>query len=267
MKYAYPIGTPETWGKLLAYQGDFENGLSNLREAGYEGVELFIRYPDALDYISMIKLLKKYNLEVPVIGTGPIVSNDGLTFTSLDSEKRIESIQRIKKVIDFASTLNAQVNIGKLRGTIHPDCSSESLEWMSNAFYVVCAYGSLKNVPIIVECQNHTVINNLNTTTEILDYIKHFNNLYLMHDTYHLHVQGESIHKGFIEGASVLTHVHFSDSNRLIPGEGDIDFEEAISTLNEINYKGFVTIEVNQQNDSIATANKCINYLRQLEEN
>jgi protein FrlC len=41
-----------------------------------------------------------------------------------------------------------------------------------------------------------------------------------------------------------LVHVHVSDSNRVIPGEGRVDWIGLMQALNECAYSGYVTMEI-----------------------
>jgi hypothetical protein len=41
-----------------------------------------------------------------------------------------------------------------------------------------------------------------------------------------------------------LVHVHFSDSNRLLPGEGRVDWFGLMQTLQECEFDGYVTMEL-----------------------
>jgi fructoselysine 3-epimerase len=39
-------------------------------------------------------------------------------------------------------------------------------------------------------------------------------------------------------------HIHVSDSNRVIPGEGRVDWIGLMQALNECAYSGYVTMEI-----------------------
>ena len=41
-----------------------------------------------------------------------------------------------------------------------------------------------------------------------------------------------------------LVHVHVSDSDRVIPGEGRVDWIGLMQALNECGYSGYLTMEI-----------------------
>jgi sugar phosphate isomerase/epimerase len=61
---------------------------------------------------------------------------------------------------------------------------------------------------------------------------------------------------------NLLGYIHFSDSNRLAPGHGNIDFAAIVKTLKEINYSGWIGIEVLTKPSPYEAARQSIEYLR-----
>ena len=57
---------------------------------------------------------------------------------------------------------------------------------------------------------------------------------------------------------------HFADSNRLAPGQGHIDFDGILATLNEVGYDGWAAVEVLPRPDPDTAARQAIGYLRPL---
>ncbi|WP_134704618.1 sugar phosphate isomerase/epimerase family protein [Ammoniphilus sp. YIM 78166] len=168
MKLAYPYGTPELKSQVLGATGDAQLIFPRLREMGYTAIEPFIRDLRAFDTGAFIKSTHLFDLRLAAIGTGPMVSDDQLTFTSKDPGRRAEAIQRMKELVQFASQFGCPVGVGKLRGAIHPEQPEQSWNWMKEAFEQVCRFAEGYGVQIALEPQNKQVINNLTTTQEAL---------------------------------------------------------------------------------------------------
>ncbi|MFP3121864.1 sugar phosphate isomerase/epimerase [Ectobacillus funiculus] len=263
MKLAYPFLTKETESPLLGFRGNEEEIFPMLKELGYYGIELLVRDPKKLDTSLFDKLTHKFGLEVAAIGTGPVVSDDQLTFTAKDIDKRVGAVKRAKEIVEFASLFGCPVNIGKLRGDIDKDQPEQSWLWLRQGFEQVCEHAEKYGINIALEPQNKKVINNLNSTQQGLTFIQEMNiiNLMLMLDVYHMNVEDKSIETSFIEANGHFIYIHIADSNRQAPGKGDLNFNQIINTLKIIGYKGFITPEIMQGSNNYEEAKAAIDYL------
>ena len=266
MKLAYTVCTPDTSGKYLAYRGDLKEMFASLKEIGYQGVEAFVRDPREMDQAEFCRLLKRYGLELAAVGTGPIVAEDKITFTSQDERARKESIERAKAAIDFAARLGAQVNIGKLRGDVNKENQVQAIGWRDQAFKIVCNYAALKNIIITVEPQCRFAIDNLNSTQEALAWVKQqqLSNLFIMMDVFHMNIEDKSQAASFIDAKDYNLHVHFADNNRGVPGTGKIDFVDAIRVLKALGYNRYISSEIDQIPDCYSSAKAAFDYLNRL---
>jgi sugar phosphate isomerase/epimerase len=50
--------------------------------------------------------------------------------------------------------------------------------------------------------------------------------------------------KAILDSRGYLVHLHVGDSNRAAPGMGHIDFVPLMKALKEIDYQGYVTMEL-----------------------
>lgn len=263
MELAYVFGTKETSASILGFRGEEDSIFPWLKDNGYTAIEPFVRNPNLFNQVEFEKKVEKSGLKIAAIGTGPMVSDDKLTFTDKDPAVRVEAVKRVNEIIDFASIFQVPVNIGKVRGDIHEELFIQSWQWISKALNEVCEHADKVGVDIILEPQNKHNINNLNTTYETMNLIKELKlpNLKMMIDVFHLAFEDYSIEKSLSLVKDQLLHVHLADSNRFAPGMGDFDFTYTIQLLEDINYQGYLSLEVAAEKNRYKEAKDAAEFL------
>jgi sugar phosphate isomerase/epimerase len=62
-------------------------------------------------------------------------------------------------------------------------------------------------------------------------------------DTYHMNIEEKDFSYSIKKSKTVLKHLHFSDSNRKMPGFGHINFNSIFRTLKKIQYNNYIGLE------------------------
>ena len=251
IKIGYVVATPELRFDegVTAYQGNMEEAFRRLRDLGYDGAELMIRDPDCIEKGLFERLSRDYGMEIPALCTGEVFGQDRLSFMDPDTVVRAEAIRRTKKIIDFASIFGAQMNIGRLRGQFHREILREdSLAWMYDAFETVSDYAAPRGVTITIEPIPRVEWNNLFTIYDGIEVVKKMDrkNFRLMADVYAMNIEEKSLAESFVKAKPYLVHIHISDSNRLPPGGGNLDFAGIAEAIRAIDYRGYVSAELLQ---------------------
>ena len=269
IKLGYVIATPELSfsENVTAYQGEISEAFRKLKNLGYDGAELMLVDPKRVEQRKIVYLSQKYRIEIPVICTGEVFSQAHLSFMDPDEGVRDEAIQRMKDIIDFAKPFGAKVNIGRLRGRFYPEIPREkSLDWMYFAFNDVADYAFEKEVTLILEPIPYVFCNNINTTQDGIDIVKNVGkeSFKIMVDLFSMHIEDQSFEKSFNEVKPYLEHIHICDSNRLAPGRGNLDFKKIINIIKNIDYDGYISVEINQVPDKDIVLKESIELIKPL---
>ncbi|MDF2787515.1 MAG: sugar phosphate isomerase/epimerase [Neobacillus sp.] len=263
MKLAYVYGTEDTIAPVLGAKGDPTTIFPLLKECGYQAIEPFVRDPNSMNRLAFEKAVNRFGLEVAAIGTGPVVSDDALTFTDRDPDIRKAAVQRGKDIVDFSLLFGAPINIGKMRGDIDVNQPHQSWKWMRECLLAVCEYADKNGINILIEPQNKKNINNLNTTLEALNFIEIIGipNLYLMLDIFHMSFEDHAISSKLKKAKDKLLHIHLADSNRRAPGKGEFDFGTVIDTLKWMQYDHYLSLEVGYEKNRYEEAKIAVGFL------
>jgi len=217
-----------------------EVNLAKASEAGYDGVELAITDPTRIDVAKIKRLLKQYNLAMPVITTGQAYGIEGLSLTASNEEVREKALRRIKEHIKLGRELGAMVIIGLIRGKRG---DRKARRFLIEALETCARFDN--KAKLVLEPLNRyesKLINTVDEALEVLEEIR-MENIGILFDTFHANIEERSI-KGSVQRANDhLFHIHIADSNRWTPGYGHFNFRELSEALSEIDYHGFCSLE------------------------
>lgn len=267
MNFCYQVATPDVKidESVTAYQGPLEDSFENLSKLGYDGVELMTLNPKELDWKEVKGLLKKHNLIAALVCTGEIFGQLKLSYTDPDEMVRKEAIRRTKEIIDFAGYLDADINIGRIRGQYNASLPKEKTwNFAKEAFKEISVYAKGKNVKIALETVTIMQTNFINTLEEGLQMVKDVNedNFKLMMDVFHLNIEEKDIYEAIRRYQPFNIHVHLADNNRRYPGHCGLDFEKIIKTFKECGYEGNFSTEIFQIPNQEVAAQEAIRHLK-----
>jgi sugar phosphate isomerase/epimerase len=81
-------------------------------------------------------------------------------------------------------------------------------------------------------------------------------------DTYHMNIEEDEPTSALVEAAAHLGHVQVSDSNRLQPGAGHLDWAALLGTLDAIGYDGCLAVECRLRGEPETTVASIPGFLR-----
>lgn len=267
MKTAITVSLKNAFPQAMVVFRGLEDSLPVIAELGYDGVELALWRKDNIDVPSVKTLLKRHGLQLPVISTGQVFTMEKVWFTHPDEEIRKRAVEIVKGIVELAAEFGANVNISRVRGYIHDeDSGEEAVQRLSDCLDEVCKFADPLGLQLLLEQMNMYETNLLHSVEEVGKYIQSVKipNLRIHADTFHMNIHDVDMCGVLEEYSDLLGYIHFSDSNRLSPGSGHIDFPGIIETLKKVGYRGWVGIEVFARPDNVAAARRSIEYLKSI---
>lgn len=263
MKLAYMYATPEVaLARVTAIQGDASACLARIRELGYDGVELLVRDPRALDHGLIERQLADAGLAMPAICTGEVYGEDKLSLADPDPARRAETLERMIAAMDLAARFGAMVNVGRMRGRYLDGIARGQTEaWVIEGMQA--AADARPDTSIVLEPVNHQYANFLMGTAEAVRFVRGLEraNIGLMLDLAHITIQGEVHRDSLRKAGDLFWHYHVCDSERRAVGHGDWDIAAALNDLDAIGYDGWITAEHFQVPDAEAAMAQSIRWL------
>ncbi|MDR2523050.1 MAG: sugar phosphate isomerase/epimerase [Synergistaceae bacterium] len=224
---------------------EFEHALRCVADAGFTGVELAVARPQDVDVGRLNHQVTACGLTITTLSTGQAYGLYGVCLSSPDEETRKTAVDYVKGHIDVAAgTGRPAVTIGLLRGK-----SGERrafLERLKKSLFPCLEYAEGRGVTLQIEPINKSETTLLNSTFEVLEFLDELgspDNLGLLYDTYHSHLEDGDIKRAIEAAAGKITNVHLADSHRGLPGYGDIDFKLVFALLRKGGYAGAYALE------------------------
>ena len=253
----------------IVLRGDIDYLVRTAKEIGYEGIELQVRDPQRFDAKNLRAVADQAGLAFTAIATGRELSENGLSLIDDDSVARRAAIDKLKLHIDMGEVIGAPIIIGIIRSKIaDPGKVNYYMERLGKAVLELTDYAAKKNVVVLVENVLSLFSNYLNTMRQVMDFIVKLDrpNLRVHLDTYSMLMEDNCIRSAVEYCAPKLAYVHFSDSARLFPGGGNVDFKTHMKALLNVGYRGWVATECVPLPDETTCARYALRYMRAMEE-
>ncbi|EAR01775.1 sugar phosphate isomerase/epimerase family protein [Maribacter sp. HTCC2170] len=219
--------------------------VDTLKETGYDGIELFLGAGDSKLYSSHGKHFSEMDMGVTCVTCLTPETN----IASPKKEFREAGLDQLKWAIDMCNELGAEVLCGPYHSTNSlftgkPPTSDEH-KWSIEMLQKAAAYALPSGLILTPEALNRFECYLYNTMEDLTSLVKQVDspNLGAMYDTHHANIEEKSQSSAIQHIAPHLKHVHISENDRGTPGSGQVNWDEVFSSLKEINYDGWLTIE------------------------
>lgn len=234
--------------------------LMAVREWGFDGVELFLSPDEPADVPSLRQELDRIGLA----RTTCVVLPREAHLPSPDVEIHRRGVNFLKKCVERTAELKASLMCGPLHSGLGVMTGRRrtSDEWkrVIDGLQQVARRASDLGVTLCVEPLNRFETYFLNTQADAAHLIDEIGapNVLVHFDTFHANIEEKDPVKTLRGLNTRLGHVHISENDRGIPGQGHVDWRGTLLALKEIEYDGWLTIESFAEPDPQLAAAACI---------
>lgn len=282
--YNFPIGV-----LLESFRTTKEIALKSAKEIGLSAVQVSAtggtfdaRTVTKAEYTSFKEVLREYDLAVSAVCGDFICGNKEYSFSNPANKKEI--IERSKRILDFAKELGTSVVTTHI-GVVPADHSSDKFKIVQETCRELAVYADSLDAHFAVETGPEIAA----TLKAFLDSLESRGVGVNLDPANFVMVTGDDPVQAVYTLKDYIVHTHAKDGRRLIEenpeiiygeieteiqnaryfielplGEGDVDFKNYLRALDEIGYKGYLTIEREIGDDPRADITKAYNFLNQL---
>ncbi|MGC9397526.1 MAG: sugar phosphate isomerase/epimerase family protein [Anaerolineae bacterium] len=218
--------------------------LKRAAAAGYDGAELPLLRPEALDFTALKATLDAQGLRA-TCGTGLGPQTD---ITHPDPTVRAAGVAHLRACLEGAATLGSPVLGGVTYapwGAFPEDDHTARRHRCVTALRDVARIAEDVGVTLCLEILNRFEGYLLNTVTQGLQMLAEIDSpaVKLHLDTFHLNIEEPDIGAAIAAAGPRLGHLHCSANHRGCPGRGHIPWDEVRRALDAIDYEGWLVVE------------------------
>jgi D-psicose/D-tagatose/L-ribulose 3-epimerase len=160
-----------------------------------------------------------------------------------------QAVTIIKSALDKVAEMNGDFLGGVLHSAIGTftgnPCTLDEKAILLQVFEDLADYAKQRNITIAPEPINRYESYVFTSADEILNMIEHLNkpNIGLHLDTFHMNIEEKNFYDPIIRAGNNLKHVHITESDRGMTGEGNVHWDDFFKALATINYQGPLVLE------------------------
>jgi sugar phosphate isomerase/epimerase len=238
----------------------FADAFSTIRKLGYTGVEIapftFLPHTEPFDVRDVpaerIVLAREQanDAGLEIVGLHWLLAKtDGFYLTSPDPTVRRRTADYLRTLVEICAALHGKVMVlgspkqrNLLPGVSHEDAEAYAAEVLHAVMPACRQYGVTIGLEPLGPADGNFLLTAKSAIrlAEAVD--SPFCRLHL--DVKAMSSEGQPIADIIRASREWLVHFHANDPNLLGPGMGDVDFRPIFAALKEINYDGWVSVEV-----------------------
>lgn len=233
-----------------------EEAIKRVASFGYHGVEIWGGRPhayrrdlSAAEIEALRALIAKHGLEIS--GFIPAQFRYPTNLCIPDERIRQDSVRYIQDSIKTAASLGAPLVSICPGHSLYGQGREDAWERLKESLRTLSSFASGHGIRLAVEPADRYETDLVQTSDDALLLLEELglDNVGVVFDTGHGHVLGENLAEAVRKLGSALFHIHIDDNHgqrdeHLIPGDGTIDFAAFLAGLEQMGYRGFLTVEL-----------------------
>jgi sugar phosphate isomerase/epimerase len=267
-----------------------EDSIREIAKVGYSGVEILCDIPHAYapsfkdDQVrSLKKTLALSNMQISNLNAFTLYAIGDTYHPSWIDDSREMRIEHTIECIRLAKRIGAKHLSTEPGGlVVVPPVPSSSQQQKQQQYQDISRFEKLfldgltrvtkmaeeEDIKVLIEPEPGLLIENSRQFKNFVTKINNSKYIRLNFDIGHFYCVNEDPAKVVYELSDYIEHFHLADiahtriHNHLIPGKGSIDFRSVFDAMDDIGYRGFVTVELYPYQDNpIYAAKEAYSYL------
>lgn len=214
---------------------------------GFDIVEIAVEDPALIDVKTVRSALADNGLKASICGAfGP-----ARDLTHESSAVHEDTIAYIEQCLDICKELDVDFFGGPMYSAVGKarmiPTAQRKAEWdlAVKNLHRVCEIAASRNIRIALEPLNRFESDLVNTSEDVVRMVNDINHpaACVMLDSFHMSIEERDVVKAIVTAGDKLIHLQVSENYRGAPGTGQTPWQDYRKALEQIGYKGAVTIE------------------------
>jgi 5-keto-L-gluconate epimerase len=262
MQFSYVLPDPSTYCDWAEFEGD----LACMKQAGYDAVELQIGDPALFDEPRVRQALDAVGFNMCAFQSGGTYATRGNCLSTPNDSIRERTVALLKSFVDLAARWKSIIVFGSLQGRSSDEPDRAAGEARIRAVIAdVGRYATEQGVTIAFEPVQFGEVGFHNTIAEVMTLVRGLNlpGLRMMIDTFHMNIEEKDMIAPIAPICDILAHVHLSETNRGVLGDGHWPTARFFAELDRLGYFGFCSVGVyNTRRTRRESIRRCMEVIR-----
>ena len=261
-RYRYFLAIQTRLPEAYTADAEFRRNLEALQRFGFDGVELNIQEPEAVDPPRLKAYLAEFGLVLSMFASGLTAKTSQLSLATGDAARRKKAIACTARFLEFAHEFGGGMIAGLLKGAPQEAGPGARERLAASVLELAPAANRLKT-PLLIEAVNRYESPVGHSLADTWDVARRAGSPFvqILPDTFHMNIEEVNMEQALTEHRACFSSLHLSDNTRHFPGFGALDFAKIVAILDKLDYQGKLAIEGNVRTSFAADVEVAMQHL------